>query len=196
MRGTGGGRRTGGVVVLVAALLVLGCGGEGGEDGSDPGVVEASRDPTLRGLARRLEELGLEVSKKRALPVENSQKAAIGRAAGLANELAGASIRSDLPTETELRRIEGVDVLLERFASPEKARAVHAERQAVEDRQRDAGKIAYLQEGDKLLTIRGAGGSPGMIRPAPGAPPPRPASPPDPAFVTRLQDAFFEAEGN
>lgn len=175
------------LAALALATLLAGC-----NTGGEP--VAADRDPTLRGLADRLRDAGLRVGQPQKLRAGYAQKAALGRAVGVANELAGAGIRSQLATETQRRSLEGVAVLFERFPDEAAALAALEKREAAEARQPNPGCIVYLQAGDKLLTLRGTGAD--QKRPVPGAPPPRPLQPPDPEVVERIRDALLEAEGD
>lgn len=148
----------------------------------------------MRGLAAHLRAQGLAVDEPRALTGDADQKAKLGRAVGLANELAGAGIATDLPTETQERRIEGATVILRRYPDPARAGAAAERLRREEAAHADAGKLAILAAGDMVLTVRGPGsGGPAAF---PGAPLPRPASAPDPALVERLGTAlagFFGA---
>jgi hypothetical protein len=169
---------------VLSLLLLTGCGDE---------EAVKPRDPTLKGLVQRLRASGLKIGEKIRLSLKQDQAARIGRAAGLANELAGAGLSQRFPTETESRRIEAYTVLLERYATAIMAAESHAERQSLEARQKNPGCVVFLLHGDKLLTVRGTG-MVGNARPFPGTPPPRPATPPDPAFVDQLQQALEAAE--
>lgn len=182
------------LVLALSLVLLPGCGEDPGAEEAASGVqaVDVDRDPTLRGLVARLTEAGLDIGGKLPLDRSTDQKARLGRAAGLANELAGASLNSDFPIETQRRGLGGGALLLERFASPEKARSVHQQRVSRENRSPNPGSIVYLQRGDKLLTLRGSGAP--AARPMPGLPPPRPTHPPDPALVEGVRRALERAE--
>lgn len=185
------------VPLLLGACLGLGLGGCGGEGDSPDerpvGAVPSHRDPTLRGLAQRLTEAGLSVSKKLAMDTRSDQTAKLGRAAGIANELAGAGIRSDLAVETELREIAGFRVVLERFDSREKTARVLAQREEQEARARNPGAIVYISRGDKLLTLKGPL-PPATSMSMPGLPAPRPQAPPDPGWVDSIRQALEAVE--
>jgi hypothetical protein len=131
----------------------------------------------------------LEVGEKLTLNPGEDHASRIGRAAGLANELAGANIQSDLATETQRRNLDGRPVLLERFDSSEKASRVFQKRQDLEDRSRNPGGVILLLRGDKILTLRGPTPPP-QVRGMPGLPHQRPSGPPDSAWVEKIRTAF------
>ena len=172
--------------LLVLALGVVGCG-------EDEGSAQAARprDPTLRGLVARLQEVGLEVGPKLRLSTTEGQAAAVGRATGLANELAGAGLRADMATETQRRTLAGAIATLRRFASEDLARQAHERLVTQENRLPDAGRLVPLHAGEYTIVLEGP----------PGRPPPgvsaglvdvRPSAPPAQAAVDAVDQALAD----
>lgn len=166
-------------LLLVPWLGAPGCGEE----------PAPRRDPTLRGLIQRLEARGLTLGPGPRLDMVAEQRARVGRAAGLANELAGAGLKDDLPTETSNRTLGGLVLRLERYASVERAAGAHALAVAQEARRPDPGKLVSLLAGDIVATLEGAGAAAGSQH-LPMGLKARPAHPPPPEVVARLEAAL------
>jgi hypothetical protein len=164
--------------------LVAGCGDEEGADA-------APRDPTLRGFVKELQEVGLEVGPELRLSAQQSQAAAVGRAAGLANELAGAKLRADMATETKRRKLAGALATLRRYANEDLAAQAHDRSVQQENRLPDAGRLVPLLAGEYTIILEGPKGRPppGI---SPGAIEVRPAGPPDPAAVQAVEQALAQ----
>lgn len=171
-------------LLLALALVVSGCG-----DGAEDEAAARPRDPTLKGLVAELQEVGLEVGPVLPLSTKASQAAAVGRAAGLANELAGAGLRADMATETQRRKLAGVVATLRRFASEQAAEEAYQRAVTQENRLSDAGGLVHLLAGEYTIVIEGP-----SARPQPGVTPGlidlRPAGPPDPAAVQKVEQAL------
>lgn len=173
--------------VLAAALafLVTGCGEEAAQAPKRPA------DPTLRGLVQRLREVGLEVGPKLRLSTKEGQAAAVGRAAGLANEMAGAGLRTDMATETQRRKLAGALATLRRYASEELAEKAFEQATMQENRLPDAGRLVPLLAGEYTIVLEGPPG-----RPLPGVSPGlvdiRPAGPPAAAAIAAVDQALAD----
>jgi hypothetical protein len=174
---------------VTLALVITGCGGS-----EPPAKDSPDRNTSLFGIVERMKTEGLEISEPVPMGEYQGQDSGIGRAIGIGNALSGVSItggskiKSDLPSESQRREIEGYTVVLRRYRSPKVAIMQRGRKQQEEDRLGDKGKVVFMQAEDKVLALFGTGTIPGSG--IEGVLPDRPATAPNPADVERIREAF------